>query len=124
MKHIYLLFLFILVTATSCTSQEESPQLIEGTYVGEFDREGLTSTVELKFLNQEFSGKSDSKHFPAIGFGTYTLSSNSIDFKNLSVWTADFDWTLVLVGKWQYTFENKRLILTYENGDKYTLQKQ
>ena len=45
-------------------------------------------------------------------------------FENACVWTADFDWTLILWGDWTYTFNGNLLIMTKSNGDKYTLTKQ
>ena len=62
--------------------------------------------------------------FPAICNGNYLISSNTIEFENVCVWTAEFDWTLILGENWNYTKENNILIMTKSNGDKYTLTKQ
>ena len=78
----------------------------------------------MTFINGTWTGESGIVKFPALCNGTYSNSSNAMTFENACVWTADFDWTLILGGDWTYTFNGNLLIMTKSNGDKYTLTKQ
>ena len=109
----------------ACNNDDENPQSeINGEYVGIFERNGNTSNVELNINNGIYSGESDIVKFPAICNGNYSVSSNLIMFQNECIWTAEFDWTLILSDEWNYDLNGNTLILTKSNGDKYTLTKQ
>jgi len=114
----------ILILSCNKNDDENSQPEINGEYLGIFERNGNTSNVELNFTNGIYSGESETEKFPAICNGNYSISNNSIEFENVCVWTAEFDWTLVLGENWNYTMENNILIMTKSNGDKYTLTKQ
>jgi len=64
------------------------------------------------------------KNFPAVCSGTYAMSGDKITFTNECMWTADFDWSLVLNGEWNYTFRGETITFTHSNGDRYVLTKQ
>ena len=119
----YLVLVGIIIIALACSSDDDQPN-IEGEYIGIFERNGNTSNVELNFTNGIFSGDSETVKFPAICNGNYSISNKTIEFENLCIWTAEFDWTLVLGENWNYTFINNILTMTKVNGDKYTLTKQ
>jgi len=119
----YLILVGIIIITIACSSDDDQPN-IEGEYIGIFERNGNTSNVELNFTNGIFSGDSETVKFPAICNGNYSISNQTIEFENLCVWTAEFDWTLVLGENWNYTFINNILTMTKVNGDKYTLTKQ
>ncbi len=119
----YLVLVGIIIIALACSSDDDQPN-IEGEYIGIFERNGNTSNVELNFANGIFSGDSETVKFPAICNGNYSISNKTIEFENLCIWTAEFDWTLVLGENWNYTFINNILTMTKVNGDKYTLTKQ
>ncbi|MEP4780703.1 MAG: hypothetical protein ABJZ18_07005, partial [Algibacter sp.] len=89
-----------------------------------FVRGGNNSNVELTFNNGNWTGESEIVKFPALCNGTYSNSGNVITFENACPWTAEFDWTLILGGEWDYSLNGNSLILTKTNGDKYTLTKQ
>lgn len=119
MKNI-LLFIFIL----SCylfSCKKPSKTITNGSYIGTFERNGTQVPVQLMFSNGQFSGVSDSINFPAICSGTYTVSGNTISFENGCMWTANFDWTLILSENWTINSSNNSLILTKANGDEYNL---
>jgi hypothetical protein len=123
-------FFFILTLGYSQNSDynknddENAQSEISGAYIGIFERNGNTSNIELNFMNGIYSGESEIEKFPAICNGNYSISNNTIEFENVCVWTAEFDWTLILGENWNYTKENNILIMTKSNGDKYTLTKQ
>ncbi|QED36808.1 hypothetical protein FK178_03370 [Antarcticibacterium arcticum] len=121
---IFILFLLATISI-SCTNDGDNPETkIDGNYSGIFERNGTTSNVELTFTNGTFTGQTEVEKFPAICKGTYSISGNKITFYNTCPWTAEFDWTLILSGEWDFNLNNKTLILKGPNGDKYTLTQQ
>jgi hypothetical protein len=117
----------ILFLALSCSESDDSndPQLeLNGNYTGIFERNGNTSIVQLNLENGNFSGESETDRFPAICNGNYSISDTAIAFENQCVFTADFDWTLILGENWSYSLTDEVLTLTKSNGDTYILNKQ
>ena len=123
MKAKLYIFFSILIGLAAC-NDENSPTNINGEYVGTFERNGNTAEVELTFLNGGFSGESEINKYPAICNGTYTTSGNRITFVNGCAWTAEFDWTLILGGEWEFSVNTDVLTLNHSNGDKYILTKK
>lgn len=125
MKTKIFFLLTLVITIFGCNKDDENIETsIDGNYIGIFDRSGNTSNVELTFNNGTWTGESETVKFPALCNGTYSGSGNVITFKNACAWTAEFDWSLILGGDWNYTLNGNSLILTKANGDKYTLTKQ
>ncbi len=124
-KQNFLILVGLLFIILSCNTDDENSQPeINGEYVGVFERDGNNSNVELTFNNGNWTGESEIVKFPALCNGTYSSSGNVITFENACFWTAEFDWTLILSGEWNYRLNGNSLILTKTNGDKYTLTKQ
>ena len=103
----YLLFfaVHLLLVATGCKKSTPTPLTAfpdpSGTYTGTFQREpgGQIAQVSLAFSGGEWSGTSQIRRYPGLCSGTYSVSGNNkITFTNACVWTADFDWTLILAG--------------------------
>lgn len=122
MKHTILLILIALLHLLSCTKSNKTN--VNGSYIGVFERNGVTSNVELTLTNGQFSGQSDQDSYPAICSGAYAVSGNTISFENECGFLANFDHTLILSDNWSYSYNNNVLILTKANGDKYTLTLQ
>ena len=104
----------------------------DGTYKGTFTvtyssgtQTGQT-TLELK--NGKFSCSGYSNRIPAGGSGTFSSDNNKITFNDENAWTADFDWNLILSGKYDYTFDGKKLKISADKNGvgnyKYDLEKQ
>ncbi len=125
MKTKILILIGILITTLACNNDDDNSQPnIEGEYIGIFERNDNTSNVDLTFMNGTWTGESEIVKFPALCNGTYSISGNLVTFENACPWTAEFDWTLILVDEWNYNLNGNTLILTKNNGDKYTLTKQ
>ena len=127
MKAQFFLFITLLSSMLSCSKNETEvsiPTTTNGNYIGIFERNGITSNVQLNLNNGVFNGQSATDKFPALCSGTYLIAGNTITFENGCAWTAEFDWTLILTGEWNYTFNGTTLLLTKSNGDKYTLTQQ
>lgn len=116
-------FVMSLLVVLGCNDDETSavPPVLEGNYEGTFERDDMRSDVTLTLENGEFSGSSNKDRFPAICNGTYTQEDSQATFSDVCVWTADFDWTLILSGEWDVQANADALIMLNENGDKYTL---
>lgn len=120
----HLLFLVLLVVMIGCNQDDENLQALNGAYIGIFERDHVVADVELTLDNGTYQGQGERPKFPAICRGTYTVSGRKITFANDCFWTAEFDWTLILSGDWNFNLIGSTLILTHSNGDKYTLTRQ
>lgn len=118
----------------SCDKSDNAPKdivLDTATYTGTFQRTGVPGSsianVSLTLSDRHFNGQSNMPRYPAICNGTFQLSGDSIQFINACVFTADFDWTLILSGKYDiYTIDDQLIITrTYNNQvkDVYNLRK-
>lgn len=113
-----------LITILACNNDDDNTEILDGEYSGIFERNGVISNVELSFDEGIFVGESEMVKYPAICHGSYTTTNNIIEFQNECVWTAEFDWTLILNDEWNYTLNGNTLTLIKLNGDKYELSKQ
>lgn len=120
-----IIFFSLVITIFSCSKEVENIESsIDGNYIGIFERNGTTSNVELTFRNGTWSGESEIVKFPALCNGSYSSSGNVLTIENACVWTAEFDWSLILSGDWNYNMNGKTLFLKNASGDTYTLTKQ
>ncbi|MBL7845866.1 MAG: hypothetical protein JNL40_00250 [Cyclobacteriaceae bacterium] len=128
-----LLLATIFTTATLLSGcNKDDLNIKDGTYKGTFTvtyssgtQTGLT-TLELK--NGRYTCSGNSNRIPAGGSGTFSSDNTKMNFNDENVWTADFDWNLILDGMYDCSFDGKRLILTAsKNGAgtyKYDLERQ
>jgi hypothetical protein len=113
-----------LVVFISCQDDESinNKVLIQGTYKGQFfrvspDANYEASNVTISFTSNRFSGESDVIKYPAICNGTYKINGQEIDFLNTCPWTAEFDWSYILNGKFEFTINGNQLEMKKElNG--------
>ncbi|HEX8327519.1 MAG TPA: hypothetical protein VF629_08260 [Hymenobacter sp.] len=119
---------FLLLAVSSCQKSVPSPDL-NGTYTGTFQREpgGQVSQVSLTFSEGEWNGTSQKVKYPALCSGTYKVTNkNKIIFTNACVWTAEFDWTLILGGEYDLNTKGKTIEIIEQRGngrDIYRLSK-
>ncbi len=130
MKAIY--FQLVLALLLAACSDSEKPATFEGTYQGVFYRvrdnvKGESSNVTLNFSNGHYTGTSSITKYPALCEGTFAPAEEQVNFTNTCMWTAEFDWTLILDGTFKITHTDTELILSKEidpqNGDYYVLKK-
>ncbi len=126
----------LILTALVCTSCESDEQinfrLASGTYKGTFSRSSpnakwAASNVTLIINDNQFSGSSDVPKYPAIGEGTYSIrNADTIEFSSACVWTAEFDWSFILNGKYKISKVVNEIVITrsYKNEtfDTYQLR--
>ncbi|MFT5725480.1 MAG: hypothetical protein ACI9JN_002605 [Bacteroidia bacterium] len=119
-------FIFLALAIVSCSKDPTlsiNTKIIGVFYTGHFERNGMTSYVELEFSSNMVTGNSDHQYFPAICAATYEIHGSTITFENTCIWPAHFDWSLILNGTWHFSMGNEQLTLTHPNGDVYILNK-
>jgi hypothetical protein len=131
-KKYFFKLLAISLLFAACTDTDTSTRL-QGTFEGVFYRvrdnvKGESSNVTLNFSGDDYSGVSSIAKYPALCEGKFAPSSGQISFTNKCMWTADFDWTLILNGEFKIERSGDELILSKEispgNVDYYVLRKQ
>lgn len=109
----------ILLALGSCSDEQVKP--LEGKYSGDFYSmyPGYPSLrkseikVSLQLDGENYSSSGSPGRFPAGGSGTYSIKGKGqIEFQDKNAWTADFDWNLILNGKFDYKIKGDSLILT------------
>ena len=121
MRTTRLLLLFsILLFAASC-SDKINLSVLDGNYTGQYYYSGPGETRTIKSQDQvsvtlsgkEFTSTGGPSRIPAGGAGEFTLvDKKEVQFSDKHVWTADFDWNLILNGRFIYELKNDSLILT------------
>jgi len=138
MAKFILTFWILILLCFSCESPKTYPDKIpDGIYNGTFQRQLVTgdgeiANVSISFSSNNWSGQSDKPKYPALCNGTYKLEKQKIIFTNDCPWTAEFDWSLILGGEYDYVLEVTQLKITkyYQRqlftdfNDIYTLTKQ
>jgi|JI9StandDraft_2_1071091.scaffolds.fasta_scaffold191407_2 hypothetical protein len=133
MKRTIQLMLFALLI-NSCENNDLNVKsdLTPGTYKGHFIRSSPSakyapSNITLTFTADSFAGESSVVKYPAICNGTYKITGQEIEFFNNCPWTAEFDWSLILSGKFKLNVDGGQLEMTrHSNGqtDYYKLKLQ
>lgn len=120
--------LSVILGACKKNNENDLPRRIDGSYSGTFNRTGMdTADVKLSFGENLYEGQSDMEKYPAICRGSFNLSQNLIVFADSCTWTANFDWTLILNGTYNISFQDNDAIRIWRtNGnitDEYLLRR-
>ena len=116
----------LLIVAIVClvfiSCEKEKNLGISGSFSGKFFRTTPAghmpeSQVTVHLNNGAFSGQSSDARYPAICHGAVSKSSGKLVFASACMWTADFDWTLILDGEYQYEYNGERLKFWKQTGD-------
>ncbi|MEP6951719.1 MAG: hypothetical protein ABI863_20675 [Ginsengibacter sp.] len=132
MRYLSLVLAMIMVLMISCKKNSVPVTIPHGTYQGTFQRSVVneTSNVTLKFSSNNFEGQSQYIHYPDICNGVFIISQDTISFQNACVYTADFDWSYILQGKFKISIFEDSVIMTRSNNgpvpyhDTYKLKKE
>jgi hypothetical protein len=126
-----IVFGIILLILSSCGHKNVNKESskIEGVYKGQFLRSSplaryAPANVTITFTGNKFEGESDRENYPEICHGTYNLKDSEIEFTNACMFTAQFDWSLILKDKYQITIDGNKLEMTKtvnDTTDHYTL---
>ncbi|SFF52878.1 hypothetical protein [Sunxiuqinia elliptica] len=134
---IYSYLVLALLLFASCEKEElREPSSLQGSYIGTFQREVVwsesdTANITLTFEENRWTGSSDKNKYPALCNGTFSIDGDTIIFENDCAWTAEFDGTLILDGKYLLTETAKTIEFSRDYRsetkdtyvDKYTLLK-
>lgn len=121
MKHKFLIFtvLSLPLLFMSCNKDNPDTTISEGKYKGTFTvtynsgkQSGRTTLV---LENGKYSCTGNSDRIPAGGSGTYSIDNGKITFVDDNIWTADFDWGLILQGQYDYQFDGRNLKIFVSN---------
>jgi hypothetical protein len=118
-KLIQLLLLFTILSLGCERNNTPSDKIPIGIYTGTFQRQlafggGDTAHVTITFSSSTWTGQSDRFHYPALCHGTYKIDNNKIVFANECEWTAEFDWTLILSGEYDFRINGNHLTIYHD----------
>ncbi|MFB6340907.1 hypothetical protein ACE1ET_04270 [Saccharicrinis sp. FJH62] len=125
MKYTIPLFIILASIFFSCDPKNSLPDL-DGEYAGSYTRGDSTTAITLSIKDFTFEGGSEAARFPAICHGTVGWDDYTIQFDDECVWTADFDWSLILSGSYTYAYSKDKLTFwrgTGDNYERYTIEK-
>ncbi len=96
--------------------QKEYQKIVDGTYTGSFTVkygvEATTAPVTLEFNNGRYACSGKYEEIPAGGSGTFTSKNDTVSFSAIGAWGAVFDGNLILNGKYKYSVDGKKLIIS------------
>lgn len=114
----------LLTLATSCSNDDENNDLLplEGTFTGIFrveytGGETHSNPVTVTFNGDGYSSSASQDRFPAGGSGKFERGGNSLEFADENIWTADFDWNLILDGDYKYSQSGNSLTFSAQKND-------
>lgn len=115
MLRVITLFVFVLIMI-ACKDDDFSTLIVDGTYYGTFtiiESSGQTqsSYVTFIFSNNKYSCLPQKKYLPPVGAGAFTTNGNMITLTDTAIHTAEFDWTLILNGDFEYSYNGNTLTL-------------
>lgn len=127
-------FIALLAVLTSCedANKRSTPEL-DGLYTGIFtveykDGQLRSNEVTVAFDGNTYSSSTGADRIPAGGSGTFSVKENTITFSDENIWTADFDWNLILNGTYTYSSNGKELVLSADKNEvgsyRYELHKE
>ncbi|HEY0054071.1 MAG TPA: hypothetical protein VGB63_01835 [Pedobacter sp.] len=125
MKKSVILLLSVLIF-TSCEKElGEEPKLEDGTYAGKFilknidpaaNTVDIVVTTSITINGDNYSSTSGPNKTPAGGSGKFSVKYPIVNFADKNVWTADFDWNLILSGVYTYKISGDSLFLSKKAG--------
>lgn len=130
MRYMALFLLGLTLLITSCKKEKNKAPIPGGTYTGTFQRTGgPVANITLTFSGNSWNGQSPVDKYPALCEGVYhVLNSGKLDIEQTCLWTADFDWSFIFDGEYEFRAEGGTLEIkrTYNNGlsDLYRLTRQ
>ena len=101
----------LFIAMTACTETEkQTATLSDGSYTGTFtveydDGQNDSNSVTITISGNHYSCSAGENHIPAGGHGTFTISGSTITFRDEMMWTADFDWNLILNGEYNFKID-------------------
>ncbi|WP_027078044.1 hypothetical protein [Maribacter antarcticus] len=137
-NRIYALIFFTILSLTinSCNSDDDKNVIenLNGNYTGTFTVEysngdTFSNPVTVSFNeDNNYQSSANNDYFPAGGNGTYEKNNSTIEYYDINIWTANFDWNLILNGEYNYSINGDELLISANKNDvgfyKYELTKE
>lgn len=108
--------LLIILSFFSCKDESVGP-LVDGEYSGKFYYGSMFGGMQeagasVKISNGRYESVGNSNRVPAGGSGILSVvDKTTFAFSDENVWTADFDWNLILNGKYSFEVKGDSLFL-------------
>ena len=120
-----LILISSVVFFTNCNSDDDNNvnQNLNGNYTGTFTVEYLngdtySNPVTVNFDEENnYQSSANNDYFPAGGSGTFEKSNSTIEFYDINIWTANFDWNLILNEEYNYIISGNELIISGNKND-------
>ena len=118
-----IIFIFLASFALSSCSDKLEISSLKVTYKGTFTYHDQASSVApqpsgeivLTITENAYLSTGSPNRIPAGGSGVFELTEEGqIKFEDQNIWTADFDWNLILNGYYKYKMRGDSLILKKE----------
>ena len=127
----YSLLLFTLLLFVGCkdksTNSSNSPLIEVGEYNGifTFTENDYTSTSNVKFTFTDtiYTCIPQKAYMPPTGGGKYEYQKDKIVLTDMVMHTAEFDWTLILGGEFNYSKSGNTIILIQEDKNRNRFRK-
>jgi hypothetical protein len=110
-----------LVSFTILSCKEESVQpIVDGEYAGKFYYGSMfagtqEAAANVRIEKGRYTSAGNSNHIPAGGSGKVgRVDDNTLLFSDENAWTANFDWNLILDGKYSFEVKGDSLFLDKE----------
>lgn len=118
----------LMVSSIGCKKDKETtggpdPITEKTTFKGTFQRnttvEGPKVAVSLELGPDHFSNKGGNypNRYPVIGQGKVETGADHITFADSLAYTADFDWSLILQGRFQVSLEGDSIVFSRDYGN-------
>lgn len=110
-----ILFLFVILF-WGCEESDTNVNFENGNYSGTFtitesDGQPQSGNVIFNFSNNSYSVVPEKLYLPPVGGGTFSINGNTIMLVDTAIHTAEFDWTLILNGSFELSYNGNILIL-------------
>ncbi len=112
------LLLLVISNTNSCSEKDLDGSIPAGDYTGTFsvnyaDGSTYSGPVTVSFSSDNtYTSSGNEDRYPAGGNGSYSIRRGQFSFEDKNLWTANFDWGLILNGEYTYSFTNDKLTLT------------
>lgn len=116
------IFLCFSLLSLSCTKDDTFFSWnLEGEYEGTFtvkytNGETYSNPVKITFQGNTYISSASNDRYPAGGNGSFTIKENEVVFQDINFWTADFDWCLILNGKYKIQTNGSKIILSAQKS--------
>ncbi|RZK34489.1 MAG: hypothetical protein EOO90_30710 [Pedobacter sp.] len=117
MKNYLLIFLVLSLALGACKKQTSSSTIPNGDYSGVLEvysntyKMPTTYPVAISFENKKYKVTTEPGKQRGGGSGTYSIKGEIGNFQDENIWTADFDWNLILSGIYEVQLKDESLIL-------------